>query len=105
MRVHPAIASRVVPSARRLLRVAPGPDALAPAFRVPGGSFIQRGLANILPTDSDPQTPAGAARGPCFATKVQVSRLRRGSGHSLKVATRVRIPLGLLAKAQSANIS
>jgi hypothetical protein len=54
--------------------------------------------ANILPTDSRLLSPVHAAQRATLAVKVLVSGLVRDSGHSLKVATRVRIPLGLLEK-------
>lgn len=58
-------------------------------------SSIDPDPANILPTDSHPPSVEGAADGPAFAVKLLVRGLVRDSSHSLKVATRVRIPLGL----------
>jgi hypothetical protein len=54
--------------------------------------------ANILPTDFRLPSPAYAAQRATLAVKPLVSGLVRDSGHSLKVATRVRIPLGLRKK-------
>lgn len=98
MRIDLTIHSRFIPFGEAVLvRVVPGSDARwHPCMPRSRWCSFERCRANILPTDFDRQTPADAALGPCSAVKAQVSGLRRGSGRSLKVATRVRIPLGLL---------
>jgi hypothetical protein len=58
-------------------------------------SCVASALANVLPKDFRLLSPAHAAQWGTFAVKPLVSGLVRNSGHSLKVATRVRIPLGL----------